>query len=263
MVTLRLNTLTSRKRGGKKQTAKATPTSKTAKAKPTPKRNTSSKKSSKPDYANIAIEIHKNLYQAKLSPVKKVEQKALNYKLKQLLELPQKEFIAYMKQSFTKKDVRLLLELIILEQGRGEVFVRRKRKRWDSMVDSDDNKIYSELYLYLRHTTTKFYVSNTVMEVCQSIILLGVLYSDKLPFIKFPKLKIFLEDREVVSSLTSKEVLKLLITLSATYFFPKFKLNWIKEKKLGVITDSSIKKKIQEMRVKMNTQKKVKKQADK
>ena len=169
-----------------------------------------------------------------------------------------------MKQSFTKKDVRLLLELIILEQGRGEVFVRRKRKRWDSMVDSDDNKIYSELYLYLRHTTTKIYVSNTVMEVSQIIILLGVLYSDKLPLIKFPKLKIFLEDREVLSGgKITKAVLKILITLSATYFFPKFKLNWIKEKKLGVITDSSIKKKIQEMRVKMNTQKKVKKQADK
>ena len=264
MVTLRLNTFTSRKRGGKKQTAKATPTSKTAKAKPTPKLNTSSKKSSKPDYANIAIEIQKNLYQAKLSPVKKVEQKALNYKLKQLLELPQKEFIAYMKQSFTKKDVRLLLELISLEQGiRRGVVLQRKRKRWDSMVDSDDNKIYSELYLYLRHTTNKFYVSNTVNTVTQSILLLAafIYIHDN------TKLKSFLDttlnDKMVLSENITKNMQKILIASSATYFFPKIKLNWIKDKKLGVITDSSIKKKIQEMRIKMNTQKKVKKQADK
>jgi hypothetical protein len=57
--------------------------------------------------------------QAKLSPLKKIEQKVLFYKLKQLLKLPKKEFVAHMKTKFTKEDVRLILELISLEQAHG------------------------------------------------------------------------------------------------------------------------------------------------
>ena len=84
-VTRRLNTLTSRKCGGTKHTAANDKT----------KTTSTTKKHLKPNYEQIAKEVHKNLHQAKLSPVKKIEQKILNDKLKQLMKLQKRVCGAY------------------------------------------------------------------------------------------------------------------------------------------------------------------------
>ena len=62
MVTRRLNTFTSRTRGGTKHTA----------ANDKAKTTSTTKKHTKPNYAQIAKDVHKNLQQVKLPKLKKI-----------------------------------------------------------------------------------------------------------------------------------------------------------------------------------------------
>lgn len=133
MVTRRLNTFTSRTRGGTKHTAvndKAKTTSTT-------------KKYTKPNYVQIAKNVHKNLQQVKLPQLKKTEQKMLNYKLKQLMKLPKKEFVEHMKTIFTEEDARLLHELYLMEIENPPSWKNKQRSKIRKLSGDD---LYKEIY---------------------------------------------------------------------------------------------------------------------
>ena len=209
MVTRRLNTFTSRTRGGTKHTAvndKAKTTSTT-------------KKHTKPNYVQIAKDVHKNLQQAKLSPLKKVEQKVLNYKLKQLLKLPKKEFVAHMKTKFTKEDVRLLLELIFIEYGYP---TRVFKKKWNSMIDGNDDKIYNELYDMLKNISENDYL-NAGLSLIMNILIIGM---------------------SMKSTIFKEDSAKIALASILVFFSNKLKR---KTENFGVFTDSSIKSKIKQI----------------
>jgi len=133
MVTRRLNTVTSRTRGGTKHTA----------ANDKAKTISTTKKQTKPNYAQIAKDAHKNLQQVKLPKLKKTEQKMLNYKLKQLMKLPKKEFVEHMKTIFTEEDARLLHELYLMEIENPPSWKNKQRSKIRKLSGDD---LYKEIY---------------------------------------------------------------------------------------------------------------------
>jgi hypothetical protein len=117
------------------------------------------------------------------------------------------------------------------------------------MAEHDD-KIYNELYSFLKGTLSDCKMASFVLHSVQILLWLGTFkfVHDRSSYIK-TSLDTQLKVRNITVPI---EIQKILIALSAISFFPKVKV----EKKLGVITDSSIKKIIQNMRVKMKTKKK-------
>lgn len=232
----RMNTFTSRKRGGTKQTS-AKDKAKTSSTK------TSSKEHLKPNYAQIAKEVHTKLQQTKLTSFEKVEQNVLNYKLKKLLKLPKKEFIAYLKKNFTKEDVRLILEIICIEVGYNCAWYRKK---WDSMID--DDKIYSELYVFAKKSVNDCDTTNNVLQFFKNIFLVSFFYG-----LQEKGYDLIGSNRSSAKSLDGvlfgviRRLNTIIIALYSTRLFRKLK--FVKKieytKNIGVITDSSIKKKLE------------------
>ena len=143
------------------------------------------------------------------------------------------------------------------------------------MAEHDD-KIYNELYSFLKDSLSDCKVASFVLYSFQILFWLGTFkfahdfahdkshnikkilstnFEDKhiiirgkdfFPGIVDPATKSVLKTPDKIITVPG-EIQKILIALSAISFFPKIKL----ETKLGVITDSSIKKLIQNMRLKI------------
>lgn len=208
------------------------------------------KDSAKLDYSKIANEIHHNLKQVKLTPIKKRERTMFEDEIMQLLKLPKKEFVAQMKKKLCKEDVRLLLELMNIElQCITHQEKQRSRKRWESMKD-DDDALYMELYSELNTLT----IGNKLRTRCQIVyssyqfvLLIWVMLLIPNFLHKFKLNTTFPLLNKITQLYRHSEQWKQVVAaIGVAYLVPTHKY-W-KEHKMDYITDPSVKTQFQQIK---------------